>query len=525
MVIQDVKNVQDIKDMRLTRLNETGESVKVKLTMVIVAAQYGNDASLDLTDFTRLYKGEIIPFRVKPNSDAVLNLVELKNAYDIREDDTKKKLQKSRNKVNFIDNGYIVLVTVDAEAYNGTTDAVFKLIGFKILNKGPLMIRQASPIQKMKVTSLIKEIETRPAFKKCQNTEEIQNIITVLGGGNANKKQKLDETSSLSTSQEQSSKQEATPPHFPVDPLFVKPANDYDTQIHVFTQNESSQDIFGTQQQQGTQDQIDAQLAQSMPRPQLFPLESISSDRNDHDFNERSSPLAPIKREHDTSTDEIPKGNEVSEEEAVQKEEHNNSIALDNKEDEEHNGTQEIMVEGKRNNVDTESDNEEGDQDEGSILNLESEVDPDKFDLIGQTVKETEIDLDTPLNFPGYIVGTDPYNFQVIGKPFQDLIRHTKFRLLITNFNPTLLKDLKLNTNCLALEFRSKQKILEFFGYDTIEAAYKDQQLIQDKLMKLREKRNKMKFSIVRKCHRLTLGRQLVWELEDGITIDNLLEM
>lgn len=480
MVLHDVRDIQDLRDVRLTRLKDQAEKVLVKTTMIIVTAQFGEKPVLELTDFTSLYKKVIHSFPVKSGSEAAQHFKELKRSYSIEEDLSKKKA-RGDNKTHFLDNGYFVLLTIVAEAYNGTTGADFKLTEFKILNKSPVMIKKLTRTQHVKVTSLMKSIESRDAFKTSNNRDELDKIIQMLTSSNtaeiSRKKPKLESTNSSSQESPNGSKsttQEQTPPvhinqsPFPSNPLFIPPPQGLLDSQAGFTQMIGDSDL---------ESEEETNLERN----------TIVLDACDNDVEVKQEPGSDVRV--------------VEENEAVFK-------------------SQKKLT--KEKEVEKERDEEE--EEELELEDEEEEYGKDVIGAIGESFRQGNFQTDdSAVVFTGYILGTEPLNFQIIGKAFNSKsINTTGFRLFLTNFPPHLLRNFKINENCISVEFSSKDQILTFFGYDNIEEACRDHDKIQEKLRELLNKKNQMNFNIQRSYFGITRGKKLVFELTD--TIDQLLE-
>lgn len=490
MKVHDIKDIQDLRSVRLTRLKEQADKVIVKLTMIIVTAQFGDKPVLELTDFTSLYKKGYHSFPVKSGSDAAQHFKELKKVYKIEEDPSKKKV-RGDTKTHFLDNGYFVLVHVTAEAYNGTTAADFIMTGFKILNEGPSMIKGLSLIQQVKVTSLIKAIESRYSLNNSKNKEELEKIIEIIKPSSSTasfetpiKRQKIDRTSQESNSSNGTA-QELTPPEnidpspFPSNPLFIPPPNSMGSQLPL---TQISDDFCYSQ------DDVEKSEASLCVSDNEQSESQVQVEQTQIDVVE-----VEVKHEmvEENGTDESVVHEEVPETEAPQEEtETEKQAEVDEDEDE---------------------DEEEDDED-------------DPLTAIASAFKEGNyLTEGGAVVFHGYILGSEPLNFQIIGKPFNSTtINTTGFRLLLTNFPPNMLRNMKINENCIAVEFSSRDQILSFFGYDNIEDAYKDQDKIQKKLEALLNRRDKMSFTIERKFYGMSKGKKLVFELTD--TIDYLLD-
>lgn len=472
MAPKDVRNLQDIRNVRL-RYRRQGDAVQVRLTMLVVAAKFGDKPSLDLTDFTRAYTGTVVTFTIKPGSDAAQHFKELKRAYSIEEHSTKFQPDRSKNKTSFLDNGYVVMLNIVSDAYNGTEDCDFEITGFKILNKDPSLIKKLGSIQQAKITSLLKEIETKEFIKNPKNKFEIDRIIEVIRGKTIdevpNKRQKIE-------SEELNTTQEATPPllgnssnlsPFPENPLFGMPSKPLESQIPLFTQ---TQNLLDDSQIQSSQMQSSEVIAITT---------SVSDDalgQNQTKDSQIDNPTVIVK-------------DESSEDDSEEVEE-----------------------------IINESDDDRSDEEEEGTGDDESDI-----YAIATYLENKEIMLDTDMDFTGYIIGIESLNSKniIIGSAYKGMINTTNFELIISNLSPQRLRVMHLNRNCMSIEFRSKEQILQFFGYDDIDRAQSEQKIIQNKLERLVNSKKQMKFNICRKAFTLFNGKEYVWIMKS--TIDELL--
>lgn len=453
MELKDVRNLKDIKGLRL-RPRRQGEAVQIRLTMLVVAAKFGEKPILELTDFTRAYTGSVVSFAIKSGSEAVQHFKELQKSYSIEENNSRSQPDKSKNKISFLDNGYVVMLNIISDAYNGTEDCELEISGFKILNKDPSLIKRLGSIHQAKITSLLKEVESKEFIRNPKNKDEIDEIIEVIRGGTgSHKKQKVDgnqNTEGLAPPLVENLSSSNLSP-FPENPLFGMPSKPLDSQIPLFTQ---TQDVFG-----GADTQISG-LA-------------VRVDLSDSDTGLRKN------------------NSEV---------ENTTIVVKDESSDED--DSEEIE----------EIDNGDESEDEESDINA-----------IATYLESKEIMLDSDMDFTGYIIGIESLNSQniIIGNAYKGITDAINFELIISNLSPKRLRVMHLNRNCMSIEFRSKEQILQFFGYDDIDRAHSEQNVIQKKLERLLNSQAQMKFNICRKAFTLFNGKEHVWIMKS--TIDELL--
>jgi hypothetical protein len=164
-------------------------------------------------------------------------------------------------------------------------------------------------------------------------------------------------------------------------------------------------------------------------------------------------------------------------------------------------------------------DEEEEEVEEETATNEGDSVIDDNPNGISSVLSTYDFELGAVIIFKGYIVGIEPFNVLPFGQSFNSLPNTTSFRILISNLKPVRDFVYSVNKNCIALEFRSKVKILKFFGYYQIESLVEDRRENLEKWKRFvaeSQGRPKM-FKIVKRKIGLSVGSEIVWECENSI--------
>ncbi|CCH45917.1 hypothetical protein BN7_5504 [Wickerhamomyces ciferrii] len=568
MVLHDVRDLKDIKKIRLTRPYQT-EKVLVRLTMLVNAVKYGDQPSLDLTDYTQGYsESKILNFTVKTGSLASQHFKELKKAYPIVDNSTGKVLKGTKDKVQFYDNGYHVFLNVVAEAYNGLTELQLKVTEFKIINKQPAMILKMSLNQQAKLTSLVKLLEKRREdnlITTPKNEEEIKKIIAVIRKDDKpeehqSKRQKPNEEEEKEAEKEEAPTQQSSDGTiFPTNPLFNPlPEEQQDEVPLTQMQNEIFQgsDDFdqlksdnNIQSSQNHDSSNEGNLRVSNDQPQQI-LPKIEEEETDNEIQVKREPILNnrIKLEdsnvslsqqlrdnnvevitvlNDSGDDDSDSDSDIENVNGKDRTDHASTVTKD---------VQTSLTPTVQDNVQSQSDlsktieiakdNQDNNNPEQTPNNNENgEEQPQQFNESDEvnyaksqdgiaSIMSRSIELGVPYSFTGFIIGIEPLNFKVLAKSFNDLIKITNFKLYISNIPYLNSNIFQINKNVICLEFRTKEQILSFFGYDDIELAFLEQDKIQAKLIKLLETRHRLEIDILRKVINLSVAQDY---LDQGV--------
>lgn len=155
---------------------------------------------------------------------------------------------------------------------------------------------------------------------------------------------------------------------------------------------------------------------------------------------------------------------------------------------------------------------QEEEEDEGE------EPEPDE-NAIAKIIQNGDIQVGNSYDFLGYVVGIEPFDFCLSGRSYKDILRLKQFSLIISNFPSDKLQTLRLNKNCLKVELRNTETILNFFEMPNIEQFHlKSLQIYKTLKNKLLRNDHPTQIKLVRKSVNLSVGQLLIWECDNKIT-------
>jgi hypothetical protein len=495
-------NLADVKQLRI------GHPQQIQVLMLvysIITNDSTNETVLELTDFTSPFLTPISKFTVLRRSDAELAVKEIKEKY---------------GSGSILTEGHLVLVNVIAEVSNHTFDFKYVASRIEIANDAESIgeLTGDDKLHALKVKDLEQSLKTRGLWGKARNITELDAILRSIA--------KLDPES-------RELEEGISPVTKPINPLFTAPAVNH-SQIPEYSQLELPHDSIATMPQEfvissgsdaetdGDEEAATAQEANPMVEKMTNQIDSVIKEELYSNDDDDSSPKE-IEQEQLVVKEVASENHQIIESPVLER-----NIPGSNKDSEDANNSlvitssAEVPNGSKETSVCSEEpiqDEEEEEVEEETATNEGDSVIDDNPNGISSVLSTYDFELGAVIIFKGYIVGIEPFNVLPFGQSFNSLPNTTSFRILISNLKPVRDFVYSVNKNCIALEFRSKVKILKFFGYYQIESLVEDRRENLEKWKRFvaeSQGRPKM-FKIVKRKIGLSVGSEIVWECENSI--------